>query len=146
MVFLCQKLKARFGQDFQPFGAGANCFIYGSSSGSGSTTNPNYGSGSDSGSEKNAWLRGSELRLRLRLPSPGCYNLYLIKYVILTEENYAFDQKNRLQLYIQAILPTVAYIVFKQERRYWGSTFSTPLRQHLSTHTHTNKLMLRRST
>ena len=78
MVFLCQKLKARFGQDFQPFGAGANRFIYGSSSGSGSTTNPNYGSGSDSGSEKNAWLRGSELRLRLRLPSPA-YNSALLQ-------------------------------------------------------------------
>ena len=67
---------------------------------------------------------------------------------ILTEENYAFVHSTDQKIVcIQAMLPTVACIIFKQERRIWSLTFSPPpLRQHLSTHTHTNKLMLRRNT
>ena len=64
------------------------------------------------------------------------YNLYFIKCVFLTEENYAFvhstDQKNCLHV------SDFAYksLHFEQKRRNWSPTFFNPPSAPFYTHAH----------
>ena len=68
-----------------------------------------------------------------------CHDLYFIKCVFLTEENYAFvhstDQKNCLHA------SNFAYssLHFKQERRNWSPRFFNPLPQSALFCTHAHK-------
>ena len=60
-----------------------------------------------------------------------CYDLYFIKCLFLTEEN-SFIQQIKKIVYIQAILPTVAYISNKSGAIVVQHSSTPPPRQYLS--------------